>query len=261
MLIQRRGVVRESPTPSVGVVKCVAIPPPPVFDMATGIGTVPTSGSVTETGVPVAGVPVASDDVGVPVVTVVMGVPVARVTTGVGVTKNAKVGVPLMGVPLLGVSLAGVAVGIAFTGVPAASVAGGVPVPGIVIGVPATTVALGVSVAPARGTGIDGAGIDTGVSMPGPAGALDTGVAVEFRPLGGAVVGGPFVGVFVGVLIGAVVHALGVKRLLSNVTAPLRANARPATVAPVVTVTLVSARILPTNAVLVPRVAELPTCQ
>ena len=39
------------------------------------------------------------------------------------------------------------------------------------------------------------------------------------------------------------------------------APARPITVAPVVAVMLVSARMLPMNAVLVPRVAELPTCQ
>lgn len=47
----------------------------------------------------------------------------------------------------------------------------------------------------------------------------------------------------------------------SIVTAPFRASALPLTVAPVVRVMLVSARMLPTNAVVVPRVAELPTCQ
>jgi hypothetical protein len=49
--------------------------------------------------------------------------------------------------------------------------------------------------------------------------------------------------------------------LVSIVTAPLRAIALPDTLAPVVKVTLASAKIFPTNAVVVPRVAELPTCQ
>ncbi len=46
-----------------------------------------------------------------------------------------------------------------------------------------------------------------------------------------------------------------------SVTAPVRANTRPVTLAPVVTVSLIFARMLPSKAVLVPRVAELPTCQ
>ena len=49
--------------------------------------------------------------------------------------------------------------------------------------------------------------------------------------------------------------------LLSRVTAPFRANTRPATVALVCTVAEVNARMLPTKVVSVPRVAELPTCQ
>src|ERR1019366_387933 len=50
--------------------------------------------------------------------------------------------------------------------------------------------------------------------------------------------------------------------LLSNVTAPLIARALPQPMlAPVFRVMLVSARIFPSNAVVVPRVAELPTCQ
>jgi hypothetical protein len=49
--------------------------------------------------------------------------------------------------------------------------------------------------------------------------------------------------------------------LVSIVTAALRARARPLTVAPVVRAMFVSARMLPLNAVVVPRVAELPTCQ
>jgi hypothetical protein len=47
---------------------------------------------------------------------------------------------------------------------------------------------------------------------------------------------------------------------LSSVTAPLRARARPSTVAPLVTVIEVRARRLPVNTEPVPSVAELPTC-
>jgi hypothetical protein len=49
--------------------------------------------------------------------------------------------------------------------------------------------------------------------------------------------------------------------LESIVTAPFRARARPDMVALVSREMLVSARIFPTNAVPVPNVAELPTCQ
>jgi len=49
--------------------------------------------------------------------------------------------------------------------------------------------------------------------------------------------------------------------LESIVTAPFRARARPETLALVVIVMLVSARIFPMKLVLVPIVAELPTCQ
>ena len=50
--------------------------------------------------------------------------------------------------------------------------------------------------------------------------------------------------------------------LASSVTAPLRAKALPSViVAPVSIVMLVRARIWPSNAVVVPSVAELPTCQ
>src|SRR4051812_46874846 len=49
--------------------------------------------------------------------------------------------------------------------------------------------------------------------------------------------------------------------LLPSVTAPFRARARPANVAPVLMVMLVRARMLPTNVVVAPSVAELPTCQ
>src|SRR5438552_18400829 len=49
--------------------------------------------------------------------------------------------------------------------------------------------------------------------------------------------------------------------LVSNVTAAVRANTLPSTVAPVVTVMEAKARMFPLNTEPVPRVAELPTCQ
>src|SRR5207245_6048936 len=49
--------------------------------------------------------------------------------------------------------------------------------------------------------------------------------------------------------------------LVSKVTAAVRANSRPSTAAPVVTVMEANARMLPLNTEPVPRVAELPTCQ
>ena len=49
--------------------------------------------------------------------------------------------------------------------------------------------------------------------------------------------------------------------LLSIVTAPFRASARPDTCAPLFSEMLVSARMLPRKLVVVPSVAELPTCQ
>src|SRR5438874_9213872 len=49
--------------------------------------------------------------------------------------------------------------------------------------------------------------------------------------------------------------------LASKVTAPFRANSRPSTAAPVVTVMDVKARMFPLKTEVVPRVAELPTCQ
>lgn len=48
---------------------------------------------------------------------------------------------------------------------------------------------------------------------------------------------------------------------VSSVTAPFLANKRPFIVAPVVAVTLVKARTVPSKVELVPSVAELPICQ
>src|SRR4029078_7831686 len=63
------------------------------------------------------------------------------------------------------------------------------------------------------------------------------------------------------VVVGSDAHTGAVITLESSVVAPLRASRRPATVAFVFAVIEVSARMVPTNAVPVPRVAELPTCQ
>jgi protein-disulfide isomerase len=60
---------------------------------------------------------------------------------------------------------------------------------------------------------------------------------------------------------GGPAHAETVTMLESIVTAPFCARALPETVAPVVRVTLASARIFPVNEVVVPSVAELPICQ
>ena len=56
-------------------------------------------------------------------------------------------------------------------------------------------------------------------------------------------------------------HCALVIVLLSSVVAALRARRRPSTVAPVWAVIAVSAKTLPLNVVVVPSVAELPTCQ
>ena len=58
---------------------------------------------------------------------------------------------------------------------------------------------------------------------------------------------------------GIAAHRLTV--FVSRVTAPFRASALPSRVAPVVTVALVSARMLPLNVLPVPSVADEPTCQ
>jgi len=60
----------------------------------------------------------------------------------------------------------------------------------------------------------------------------------------------------------AVVHTVQEMLSVSNVTAPFLARARPEAIfAPVFKVMLVSARIFPWNEVVVPRVAEVRTCQ
>ena len=51
------------------------------------------------------------------------------------------------------------------------------------------------------------------------------------------------------------------RTLLIRLTWPLRASTRPITLAPLLSEMLASAIRLPWNAVVVPSVAELPTCQ
>jgi len=59
----------------------------------------------------------------------------------------------------------------------------------------------------------------------------------------------------------AAAHVGSVMTLSSRVTAPLRAKTRPLTSAPVLSVMDVSAISVPLNWLVVPSVAELPTCQ
>jgi hypothetical protein len=98
---------------------------------------------------------------------------------------------------------------------------------------------------------------------PGVAVAAPVGVAVappDGAPVGVAV--GVAVAVAVGTAVGRpVTQPADPTEFVSIVTAPLRASARPATDAPVFRVMLVRARMLPTRWLVVPRVAELPTCQ
>jgi hypothetical protein len=63
------------------------------------------------------------------------------------------------------------------------------------------------------------------------------------------------------VVVPVVLHADSVMVLSSRLTWPFLANTRPFTLAPVCTVAEVNAKMLPTNVVSVPSVAELPTCQ
>ena len=113
--------------------------------------------------------------------------------------------------------------------------------------------------------GADGPAVAVGVACATigvAAGVASTAVAVGAGPpsSGTDVAVGVRVAVAVGVGVAAVHTALDML-LVSSVTAPFRAKTLPDTLAPVFRVMLVSARIFPTNVVLVPSVAELPTCQ
>jgi hypothetical protein len=92
-------------------------------------------------------------------------------------------------------------------------------------------------------------GVSVGVGE-GPAVAVEVGVG-----------DGPAVEVKVGVGAGPAAQIALEMLLVSIVTAPLRASARPETITRVVSVMLVRARMFPENRVSVPRVAELPICQ
>ena len=160
--------------------------------------------------------------VGISVVMMIVSVGVPWMSVGVGITLVMMgVGVWVKGV---GVAWGGVSVGVAWlrVGVGVGVAWGGVSVPWISVGVGVAGIGVGVGVA----------GIGVGVA--------GTGVGVEG-------------------IIGT--HPLAEKVFVSNVTAPLRANALPEMVAPLFNVMLTNARMFPTNKVATPTVAELPTCQ
>ena len=95
--------------------------------------------------------------------------------------------------------------------------------------------------------GLGGAGVSVGLGM----------VAVMVTVAVIVAVGGATVGVSVGAIWQMAAEML----LVSIVTAPFRARARPVTLAVVFKVMLVRATMLPENDVETPSVAELPTCQ
>ena len=108
-----------------------------------------------------------------------------------------------------------------------------------------STVIGGLSVKVGRGGNV-AAGADVALEE---AGAL-VGIAVSVA-----------VAVAVGRTGGGATQAVISMVLVSSVTAPVRAKARPGMIVAVVfNVILASARILPWKAVVVPKVAELPTC-
>lgn len=128
----------------------------------------------------------------------------------------------------------------------------GIAVVGVLVGAAAAGV-LGADVSAGGASGgDDGAGavvagtVVPGTVVPGAAGVVAVAVA------GAGVTGAG---------VTAAEHAAKETLLVSIVTAPVRARARPAIVAPVVRLMLSRARILPTKVVVVPMVAELPTCQ
>ena len=142
------------------------------------------------------------------------------------------------------------------------------------VGVGPTGVAVGVGVCP-TGVGVCPTGVAVGVGVcptgvavgVGVAAAVGVAVAVAVSVGAAVAVGdGVTVAEAVGEAVGEAV-AVGAAQpekptwFVSIVTAPFRARALPDTLAPVVRAMLVRARILPTNTVPVPMVAELPTCQ
>jgi hypothetical protein len=89
----------------------------------------------------------------------------------------------------------------------------------------------------------------------------DSGAVVEVDDTGAVVVEVVEDSGLVVVVVAAAVQMPFVMVLVSSVTAPLRAKSWPCTVAPVLAVMDSSAKMCPTKWELVPRVAELPTCQ
>ena len=136
---------------------------------------------------------------------------------------------------------------------------------GVVVEVPAVEVVVGL-------VGVVNREAVLGVVLP-----LAGGVVVEVRLVPGVVmivgpepgavevpVGLPEVLVGEGLLllvVGAMSQDGALMVLLSRVTAAVEASRRPVTVAPVCAVTEARASTVPTKVELVPRVAELPTCQ
>src|SRR5437667_167922 len=116
---------------------------------------------------------------------------------------------------------------------------------------------IGTAVAPLAGTGRLTVGAI--VSRVAPVGKLQlksAGSVLPARSLAAVVI--------VAVYVVRGNRAAGIGNLISlesRVTAAVRANSRPSTVAPVVTVMEAKARMFPLNTEPVPKVAELPTCQ
>ena len=121
-------------------------------------------------------------------------------------------------------------------------------------------VSVGVDVEVSVGVGVEvsvGVGVEVSV---GVGVEVSVGVGVEVS-VGVGVEVSVDVGVEVSVGVAGGAQPAAETRLESKVTAPVRAMARPVKLTPVVSVLLARARILPTNVVPVPSVAELPTCQ
>lgn len=213
-----------------------SIPPDPVSGNVTFVTAVPAGAAVLVGQLEGVGVAVVGGVVAVVIGATDVGVAVAGdVVMGVGVVSAGivDVGVMVAGGPAIGP-----------TGVDVATLGA------VAVGVDGLDTT-GVDVAGACLTGVDVAAGVSGVAVE------STGVEVG---VGVSVGAGVEVGVDVGSSICVVQPALETS-FVSIVTEPLRARARPTTSAPVSNVMLVSARMFPWNDVLVPSVAELPTCQ
>lgn len=148
------------------------------------------------------------------------------------------------------------AIGVVFTDASAVFVAAGAAV--------AVSVAAAIAVCVGAGSVADrvavAVSVAAAIAVCVAGGIVAVGTAVAPRVAVGC--GAAAVGVALGVAVAdPFAHSAEPMLLVSSVTAPLRANARPDTPAPVFSVMLVSARILPLNAVVVPIVALDPICQ